>query len=87
MYAQVIDDALGHTLISACTLEPQFSDMGSAGTVEASSRLGDIVGQKCLEQGIKKVVFDRAGYRFHGRVKALAEAARKQFSEAGAEGF
>ncbi|MDP6438185.1 MAG: 50S ribosomal protein L18, partial [Candidatus Brocadiia bacterium] len=54
---------------------------------EASSRLGDLVGQKCLEQGIKKVVFDRAGYRFHGRVKALAEAARKQFSEAGAEGF
>ena len=87
MYAQVIDDDLGHTLLSACTQETQFSDLGSAGTVEASSRLGDIVGQKCVEKGIKKVVFDRAGYGFHGRVKALAEAARKQFSDSGSEGF
>jgi len=49
--------------------------------------VGDLIGRKCLEQGITKLVFDRAGYRFHGRVKALAEAARKRMQQAGARAF
>lgn len=88
MYSQVIDDAEGRTLLSASTLGPELRSRGANGsTVESSTMLGDLIGQKCLESGITKVVFDRAGYRFHGRVKALAEAARKRFTDAGAEGF
>ena len=88
MYAQVIDDHSGRTLVSAATLSKELRDgIGNGGTVEASAQVGDLIGRKCTEMGISKVVFDRGGYKFHGRVKALAGAARKQFAEAGAEGF
>ena len=87
VYAQVIDDVHGRTLLSASTLDPELRADGRGATVPASARLGDAIGRMCLEKGITKVVFDRAGYRFHGRVKAVAEAARKRFTEAGGEGF
>jgi len=88
IYAQVIDDYAGRTLTSAATLSKELRDcIGNGGTVEASTLVGDLLGRKCTEMGISRVVFDRGGFRFHGRVKALAEAARKRFAEAGAEGF
>ena len=88
MYAQVVDDVAGRTLFGSSTLSPGLrTETPNGATVEASARLGDAIGQKCLEMGITKLVFDRAGYPFHGRVKALADAARKRFADAGAEGF
>jgi len=89
IYAQVIDDWNGRTLLSASTLSPELRDSigGRGGSVEAAAAVGDLIGRKCLEQGITKLVFDRAGYRFHGRVKALAEAARKRMQQAGARAF
>ena len=88
IYAQVIDDYAGRTLTSAATLSKELrACIGTGGTVEASTLVGDLLGRKCTEMGISRVVFDRGGFRFHGRVKALAEAARKRFAEAGAEGF
>ena len=88
IYAQVIDDHAGRTLASAATLSKELRDhVRSGGTMEASTQVGDLIGRKCIENGISKVVFDRGGFRFHGRVKALAEAARKRFADAGAEGF
>jgi large subunit ribosomal protein L18 len=88
IYAQVIDDYAGRTLTSAATLSKELRDrIGNGGTVEASTLVGDLIGRKCAEMGISRVVFDRGGFRFQGRVKALAEAVRKRFAEAGAEGF
>ena len=79
IYAQIIDDQEGRTLISASTLEAQVKD-GSMGTgnLEAAKRVGELIARRALDQGIKEVVFDRGGYLYHGRVKALAEAAREQ---------
>ena len=78
IYAQVIDDAKGHTLVSASTLEPEIKSeaQGKAKTVEAGM-VGSLVAKRALEKGIKQVVFDRGGYKYHGRVKAVAEAARQ----------
>ncbi|MCD6415169.1 MAG: 50S ribosomal protein L18 [Planctomycetes bacterium] len=88
IYAQVIDDWDQKTLVAASTLSPEIRDeIGSGGNIQSAVRVGRLVAQKCLEHGIKAVVFDRGGYSYHGRVKALAEAAREQFKEAGAEGF
>ncbi len=88
LYAQVVDDWSGQTLVNASTLSPELRDRISSGsTVEAAAVVGELLGRKCLEGGLRKVVFDRGGFKFHGRVKALAEAARKQFTDAGAEGF
>jgi len=88
IYAQVIDDWNQRTLLSCCSLSAEYrSQLSKGGTVESAARLGQMVGKKCLEQGIRALVFDRSGYRYHGRVKALAEAARAQFQEQGAEGF
>jgi len=88
IYCQVIDDWNGHTLTSASSVCPELSDeLEHGGNIEAAKRVGEVIGEKCLEQGIDKVVFDRGGYKFHGRVKALALAAREKFEEAGAEGF
>lgn len=87
-YAQVIDDDAGRTLVSASTLSQEVRSQGkSAGTVEESALVGDLIGRKCLDTGVTKVVFDRGGFKFHGRVRALAEAARKRFDDAGADGF
>jgi large subunit ribosomal protein L18 len=78
IYAQVIDDSKGHTLVSASTLEPEIKSeaQGKAKTAEAEM-VGSLVAKRALEKGIKQVVFDRGGYKYHGRVKALAEAARQ----------
>jgi large subunit ribosomal protein L18 len=73
LYAQVISDETGRTLVAASTLKS-----GGAGvTVEKAKRLGSEIAEKCKALGVAHVVFDRAGYRYHGRIKALAEAARE----------
>jgi large subunit ribosomal protein L18 len=76
IYVQVIDDKLGHTLSSASTLEEGLSQQGQKKAVEAAA-VGTLVAERALQAGIKQVVFDRGGYKYHGRVKQLAEAARK----------
>jgi large subunit ribosomal protein L18 len=78
IYAQVIDDLKGHTVSSASTLEPEVkaSANGKAKTNKAEL-VGSLVAKRTLEKGISQVVFDRGGYKYHGRVKALAEAARQ----------
>ena len=79
LYAQVIDDTTGKTLVSFSTLSVDLKDKikKDAGNVKGAVILGSAVAEKCKKEGITKVVFDRAGYLYHGRVKALAEAARK----------
>jgi len=74
IYAQVIDDVAGVTLVSASTLDSEVS--GNTKTEQASS-VGAVVAKRAVEKGITEVVFDRGGYLYHGRVKALAEAARE----------
>ncbi|HHW99249.1 MAG TPA: 50S ribosomal protein L18 [Firmicutes bacterium] len=77
IYAQVIDDLSGTTLLSASTLSPELADIRSnGGNIEAAKRVGELVAKKALEKGIRQVVFDRGGYLYHGRVAALADAAR-----------
>ncbi len=78
IYAQIIDDALGATLVAASTLSPDYKQMEpSKGKLEAAKRIGELVARKALEGGITKVVFDRNGFIYHGRIKALADAARQ----------
>lgn len=78
IYAQVIDDSAHHTLVSASTLDPDLrQNLQSGGNCSASTRVGQLVAQRALNQGIQQVVFDRGGNLYHGRVKALAEAARE----------
>ena len=78
IYAQVIDDLKGHTIACASTLDPEIRDevdgKAKAGRAEL---IGLLVAKRALDKGIIQVVFDRGGYKYHGRVKALAEAARK----------
>jgi large subunit ribosomal protein L18 len=77
IYAQAIADSTGETLVSVSTLNPELRDkLRYAGNVDAAKEVGGLLAKKCLEKGIQKVVFDRSGYLYHGRVKALAEAAR-----------
>lgn len=78
IYAQVIDDQAQHTLVAASTLEADFkSAHGSGSTCDASGQIGKLIAERAIAQGIKSVVFDRGGKLYHGRVKALAEAARE----------
>lgn len=78
MYVQIIDDVTRTTLCGASTLGADFKATGVSGaTVEGASKLGEIVGKKAQEAGINEVVFDRGGHLYHGRIKALAEAARE----------
>src|SRR5262245_14021387 len=78
IYAQVIDDSAGKTVVSASTIEPkQRGDKSNGGSTEAAAEIGKLVAQRALEKGIKQVAFDRGSYRFHGRVQALADAARE----------
>ena len=80
IYAQVIDDVAGHTLASASTMDATFvkeAKLDSKSNVEAAKAVGLSVAKKAIAKGIDTVVFDRAGYVFHGRVKALADAARE----------
>jgi large subunit ribosomal protein L18 len=76
IYAQVIDDAQGKTLCSASTTEKALRD-GSGGNIEAAKRAGRTIAERALAAGIEQVVFDRGGYLYHGRVKALTDAARE----------
>ena len=75
IYAQVIDDTKGVTLVSASSLEKGFEGPGS--NCEAAKKVGEAIAQRAKEKGIEAVVFDRGGYLYHGRVKALAEGARE----------
>ncbi|RLA79387.1 MAG: 50S ribosomal protein L18 [Deltaproteobacteria bacterium] len=78
MYAQIIDDTVGHTLVSASTLDKELrGKLSKTGNIEAAKEVGRLVAKRALEKGIKKVVFDRNGFLYHGRVKAVAEAARE----------
>lgn len=79
IYAQVIDDSQGHTLTSASTVDPELKNEVTGKSKTARSELvGELVAKRALGKGIKTVAFDRGGYKYHGRVKALAEAARKE---------
>ncbi len=77
-YAQVIDDGLGHTLVSASTLDEGVrSEADGKSKVEMARLVGALVAERALKKGITRVVFDRGGYKYHGRVKTVAEAARE----------
>jgi large subunit ribosomal protein L18 len=76
--AQLIDDSMGQTLVSMSTLDAQLRDKtDERGKSKKAEVVGTLLAERALDKGIKKVVFDRGGYRYHGRIKALAEAARK----------
>ena len=78
IYAQVIDDANGHTLAAASTLEKDLRERLKTGAdVAAAKEVGRLVAERASQAGVRQVVFDRSGYLFHGRVKALADAARE----------
>jgi large subunit ribosomal protein L18 len=78
IYAQLIDDQKGVTLTSASTLDKELrGEIQNGGNVEAARKVGELIAKRAKEKGIEKVVFDRGGYLYHGRVKALAEAARE----------
>ena len=78
IYAQVIDDSKGKTLVAASTVEKEIkSDLKNTGNIEASKLLGKKIAERAKAKGIETVVFDRGGYVYHGRIKAVAEAARE----------
>jgi large subunit ribosomal protein L18 len=79
LYAQVIDDDAGRTLAQASTLDPEVRDKidGATGNVAAAKMVGTAVAERAKKNGIEQVVFDRGGFIFHGKVKAIAEAARE----------
>ena len=77
IYAQIIDDAQGVTLAAASSLEGEKKGKSKGSDKDAAAKVGALVAQRAIEKGVKDVVFDRGGYIFHGRVKALAEAARE----------
>ncbi|WP_018249340.1 50S ribosomal protein L18 [Orenia marismortui] len=77
IYAQVIDDFAGETLVSASTVDKEISEkVENSGNIEAAKIVGEYIAKRALDKGIETVVFDRGGYDYHGRIKALAEAAR-----------
>jgi len=76
IYAQVIDDERGQTIVSASTTEKDLRG-GTGGNIEAAERVGRTIAERALAAGVTSVVFDRGGYLYHGRVKALADAARE----------
>ncbi|MCI6498124.1 50S ribosomal protein L18 [Lachnospiraceae bacterium HCP1S3_C3] len=78
MYAQIIDDTVGNTLVSASTLQKEVkAECEKTNNVDAAAHLGTVIAKKALDKGIKTVVFDRGGFIYQGKVKALAEAARE----------
>ncbi len=76
IYAQLIDDVSGVTIASASTMDQAF-ESDAKGTADAAAKVGELIAKKGVEKEVKSVVFDRGGYLFHGRVKALADAARE----------
>ncbi|MER3402187.1 MAG: 50S ribosomal protein L18 [Armatimonadota bacterium] len=78
MHAQIIDDTVGRTLVAASTTEPVLREkLQSTGNIAAAEAVGELIAQRALEKGIQQVVFDRGGFLYHGRIAALADAARK----------
>lgn len=78
IYAQVIDDHQGHTLVSASTIDPEVeAQLQGLTKTEQARVVGKVLAERALSQGVERVVFDRGGYKYHGRVKALADAARE----------
>ena len=78
MYAQIIDDTVGNTLVSASTLQKDVkAELEKTNNVDAAAKLGTVIAKKALEKGITNVVFDRGGFIYKGKIKALADAARE----------
>ncbi len=78
MYAQIIDDTVGNTLAAASTLEKEVkTELEKTNNVEAAAYLGKVIAKRAKDKGITEVVFDRGGFLYHGKIKALAEAARE----------
>jgi large subunit ribosomal protein L18 len=78
IYAQVIDDAKGETMVAASSVEKEVRGGGKTGAnVDAAKAVGKTLAERAKQKGVKQVVFDRGGYRYHGRIKALADAARE----------
>jgi large subunit ribosomal protein L18 len=78
MYAQIIDDTVGNTLVSASTLDKDVkSELDKTNNVAAAEKLGEVIAKKALDKGINTVVFDRGGFIYQGKIKALADAARE----------
>ena len=78
IYAQIIDDSQGHTLVAASALDQETKGATNGKTkTDIAELVGTAIAKRALDQGVKQVVFDRGGYKYHGRIKALAEAARK----------
>ena len=78
MYAQIIDDTVGNTIVSASTLQKDVkAELEKTNNVEAAAHLGTVIAKRALEKGIKTVVFDRGGFIYQGKIKALADAARE----------
>ncbi|HJT53479.1 MAG TPA: 50S ribosomal protein L18 [Candidatus Acidoferrales bacterium] len=77
IYAQVIDDGTGKTIASASTVQGKKGSRKTGGNVATAKEIGKAIAQRAQEKGVKKVVFDRGGYLYHGRIKALADAARE----------
>ena len=78
MYAQIIDDTVGNTLVSASTLQKDVkAELEKTNNVDAAAYLGTVIAKKAMEKGITSVVFDRGGFIYHGKIKALADAARE----------
>jgi len=78
IYAQIIDDLNGQTLVSVSSLDPEVKgDNGKTGNIDTARQVGEVLARRALDNDIREVIFDRGGYRYHGRVKALAEGARE----------
>ena len=78
MYAQIIDDSVGHTLVAASTLEKEIkAELENTATVEAATHVGTVIAKRAMEMGGTEVVFDRGGFIYQGKVQALADAARE----------
>jgi large subunit ribosomal protein L18 len=78
IYVQIINDEEGKTLASASTLDKDIRDsLEKTWTIDAAKKVGELIGKRAKENGISKIAFDRAGYKYHGRIKALADSARE----------
>ena len=77
IYAQIVDDSKGRTIVAASTLDADARNEKGGGNISAAKSVGKIVAKRAIDKGIQSVVFDRGGYIYHGRVRALAEAARE----------
>lgn len=77
IYVQIIDDTIGNTLVAASTMDKELNSLSSTSNIDAAVAVGSAIAKKATQKGITEVVFDRGGYIYHGKVKALADAARE----------